>query len=112
MPEEITSDQGAEFNAELFTGLCKFFNVSKLRTSQYRTSTNGMVERYHRTLNHLQGKVFGDTLRDWHLHVSAAAAAYRASEHVVIGFTPNFMMLGREIRAPLDIVLGAPAGDE
>ena len=112
MPEEITSDKGAEFKGELFTELYKSLNVSKLRTSQYRTSTNGMVERYYRTLNQLLGKVFGDTLRDWDLHVSAAAAAYRASEHVVTGFTPNFMMLGREVRAPLDIVLGAPAGEE
>ena len=46
------------------------------------------------------------------LHVPAAAAAYRASEHVVKEFTQNFMMLGREVRAPVDIVLGAPAGEE
>ena len=42
----------------------------------------------------------------------AVAAAYRASKHVVTEFTPNFMMLGRETRAPVDIVLGAPAGEE
>ena len=53
MPEEIISDQGAEFEGELFTELCKCLNVSKLRTSSYRPSTNGMVERYHRTLNQI-----------------------------------------------------------
>ena len=112
MPEEIISDQGAEFEGELFTELCKPLNISKLRTSPHRPSINGMVERYHRTLNQMLGKVVGETRRDWDLHVAAAAAAYRASEHVVTGFKPNFMMLGREVRAPVDIVLGAPAGEE
>ena len=95
MPEEIISDQGAEFEGELFTELCKSLNVGKLRTSPYKPYTNGMVEWYHRTLNQMLGKVVGETQRDWDLHVPAAAAACRASEHVVTGFTPNFMMLGR-----------------
>ena len=55
------------------------------------------------------GKIVSETQRDWDLHVPAAAAAYRASEDVVTGFTPNFFMLGREVRAPMDIILEAPA---
>ena len=35
-------------------------------------------------------------------------AAYGASEHVVTGFSPNFLMLGREVRAPIDVVFGPP----
>ena len=38
MTEEIVSDKGAEFEGELFTELCKSLNVSKLRTSPYRSS--------------------------------------------------------------------------
>ena len=95
IPEEIISDQGPESQGELFTEMCKSFNIGNLRTSPYRPSINGMVQRYHRTLNQMVGKVVSDTQRDWDLHVPAAAAAYRASKHVVTGFTPNFMMLGR-----------------
>ena len=58
------------------------------------------------------GKVVGETQRNWDLHVPAAAAAYRASEHVVTGFMPNFMMICRDIRAPMDIAFEAPAGEE
>ena len=109
MPEGIISDQGTEFEGELFTERCKSLNINKLRTSPYRPSTNGMVKRYHRTLNQVLKKVVSETQRDWDLHVPAAAAAYRASENVVTGFTPNFMILGR---APVDLILGAPAGEE
>ena len=45
MPKEIISVQGTEFEGELVTELCKVLNISKLRTSPYRPSTNGMVER-------------------------------------------------------------------
>ena len=103
MPAEIITDHGAEFEDELYTELCKSLSVSKLRTNPYRPSKNGMVVRYHRPLNQMLGKVE----RAWDLNVSAAAAAYIASEHLVTGFTPNFMMLGREVRAPVNIVLGA-----
>ena len=112
MPEEVISDQGAEFEGELFTELCKSLNVRKLRTSPYRPTTNGIVERYHRTLSQMLGKVVGKTQRDWDLHVPAAPAEYKASEHMVTGFTPNFMMLGGKVRALVDLVLGAPAGEE
>ena len=58
------------------------------------------------------GKIVSDIQRDWDLHVPAAAATYRASEHVVEGLTPNFMMLRMELRALVDIILAAPAGEE
>ena len=53
-----------------------------------------------------------DTQRDLDLHVPATAIAYRASKHVMTGFTPNFMMLGRDARAPVDVVFGTPASEE
>ena len=40
LPEEIICNQGTEFEGELFTELCKSLNISKLRTSPYRPSTN------------------------------------------------------------------------
>ena len=53
IPKEIISDQGPEFRGELVTELYTSLNIDKLRTSPYRPSTNGMVERYHRTLNQM-----------------------------------------------------------
>ena len=35
-------------------------------------------------------------------------AAYRASVHAATGYTPNYLMLGREVREPLDLLLRAP----
>ena len=97
MAEEVLTDQGPEFGGELFLELCKALDIRKIRTSPYRASTNGMVERFHRTLNQMLGKVASENQRDWDVHVPAAVAAYRASEHAATGFGSNFMMFGREV---------------
>jgi len=61
-------------------------------------------------LNSILGKIVADNQRDWCERAPIAAAAYRASVHEATGFTPNRLMLGREVNAPLDVLLGTPPG--
>ena len=109
-PLQLLTDRGPEFESELFQELCRYMGIDKLRTTAYRAATNGMVERYHRTLNSILGKIIREDQRDWCERVPIAAAAYRASVHEATGYTPNRLMLNREVSAPLDVVLGAPPG--
>ena len=48
---------GGCFEAELFQHLCQLLGVDKLRTTAYRPSANGRIERLHRTLNAMLGKL-------------------------------------------------------
>ena len=80
--------------------------IDKLRTTPYKPSTNGVVEQFHRTLNSMLGKVVNETQRDWDERLPLVLAAYRASTHSSTGFTPNRLFLGREVRMPLDLVMG------
>ena len=66
------------------------------------------MERHRRTLNQMFAKVVWKTQRDWDLHAPGVMAAYRASQHSVTEYTPNYLMLDREVRTPIDLVLGAP----
>ena len=83
-------------------------DIDKIRTSPYRPACNGMLERYHRTLNSMLRKIVEASQRDWDTKVQFVMAAYRASVHEATGYTPKFLTLGRETQAPLDIVLGPP----
>ena len=78
MPSEILTDRGSEFESELFAQLLRWLEIDKLRTTAYKPSTNGTVERFHRTLNSVLGKVVSDNQRDWDQRLPFALAAYRA----------------------------------
>jgi len=108
-PIQILTDQGTNFDGNLFRELCRLLDIDKVRTSSYHPSGNGLIERFHRTLNAMLGKVVSDNQRDWDELLPFVMAAYRASPHEVTRYTPNFLMFGREARAPLDLVYGTPS---
>ncbi len=105
VPIRILSDQGPEFESALMADLCLSYGIEKIRTSSYKPSTNGAIERFHRTLNSMLGKVVAESQRDWDQHVAPVMAAYRSTIHASTGYTPNFLVYGRENRAPIDLVL-------
>jgi len=110
-PLQLLSDRGPEFKSDLFRELCRWMEIDKVRTTAYPQSNNGMVERYHRTLNSILGKIMREDQRNWCEKVPIATAAYRASVHEATGYTPNRLLLNREVFAPLDIVAGPPPRD-
>ena len=46
--------------------------------------------------------------RDWNDHLSYVLAAYRSSVHSTTNLTPNYLLFGRENRAPMDLVFDSP----
>ena len=112
MPLFIISDLGREFKNQTMCEICRLIDVHKLRTTSYKPSTNGMVERFHQTLNSALEKVVNESQREWcerlPFILAAHETAYRASEHSSTGFSPHFLTFGREVRAPVDLVLGEP----
>ena len=49
-PFQVFSDQGRNFESKLFVEFCKALDIHKARTTPYRVSANGQVERYNRIL--------------------------------------------------------------
>ena len=90
------SDPGKEVDGRIMNEVCRQFGIEKLRTTPYKPSTN-QVEWCHRTMNSILAKT-----------VSFALAAFRATRPNSTGYTPNFLVLGRKVRALPDIVYGNP----
>ena len=112
VPLQILSDRGAEFESKLFAELCRVLGTDKIRTTAYKPSTNGMVERLHKSLNSMLAKCIDFQQRFWCEQTPIVMAAYRATRHEATGYTPNMLMFGRELSMPIDIVLGIPEGSE
>ena len=104
-PTRILTDQGPNFESNLFKELCKALGVAKVRTSPYEASTNGLVERFHLTLNSMLVKTVKKNQRDWDERLAYVMAAYRATQHSSTSLTPNFVVFGHENVMPADLVL-------
>jgi hypothetical protein len=104
-PLRLLSDRGTEFESSLMSELYRAYQIEKIRTSSYKPSTNGALERFHKTLNSMVGKVVSESQKDWDRRLPEVMAAYRATVHQSTGFSPNFLVYGHENRAPLDLVL-------
>ena len=43
---------------------------------------------------------------NWDQHLGCLAAAYQATPHESTDITPNLLMFGREVRVPIEVILG------
>ena len=109
IPMQICSDLGPELQGHLMTELCRVLGIQKLRSTAYRPETQGQIERFHRTLNSMLGKVVGENQRNWEYFVDPVLAAYRATQHESTQHTPNYLVFGREVNLPLDLAFGIEA---
>ena len=67
-----------------------------------------MVERFNRTLEAQLSNFIDEHQRDWDKHVPLLLMAYRTAVHDTTGETPAMIMLGRNLRLPIDLFIGHP----
>ena len=107
VPTQLHSDQGCEFESRLIAELCHAYEIDKTRTTPYRPQSDGLVERFNRTILQMLRTFVNKDPRGWDTRIYLCAAAYRATVHDSTGCTPNLLMLGRDVTMPADIMFGA-----
>ena len=112
VPLNIFTDQGRNFESGLFSALCSILQIHKTRTTAYRPSLNGQSERYNRTLMDAVRCFVGKRQNDWDVYIPQLAGAIRATVNRSTGQTPNFMMFGREINIPADLMFASVMTEE
>ena len=101
LPEQIHTDQGAQFESQLMTELCQLWGIDKTRTTPYHPQANGVVERNNRGLgDSLRAMLLGRGQDEWDTLLPQILRAYRGTPHTTTGETANMLMLGRELRLP------------
>ncbi|XP_063960215.1 uncharacterized protein LOC135155237 [Lytechinus pictus] len=88
--------------------------VKNTRKTPYNPKSNGLVERFNRTLLNTVASMMDSEShqRDWDKYIPFATAAYRSSPQESTGETPNMLMLGREVTLPIDLVMPPTPLDE
>uniref|UniRef100_A0A8C5LM99 ribonuclease H n=1 Tax=Leptobrachium leishanense TaxID=445787 RepID=A0A8C5LM99_9ANUR len=102
-PQEILSDQGTQFTAEVTQQLWRLCGIKPLYSSPYHPQTNGLCERFNGTLKQLLC-TFTMSHKGWERHLPHLLFAYREVPQEATGFSPFELLYGRRVRGPLDLL--------
>ncbi|UYV68182.1 K02A2.6-like, partial [Cordylochernes scorpioides] len=108
VPRILHSDQGRNFESNIFQELCRRLSIEKTRTTPLHPQSDGMVERFNRTLTQHLTMFVDKNQKDWDQHLPMLLMAYRSAEHESTGYSPARMLFGHELRMPCDVLLGRP----
>lgn len=105
VPNSLHSDQGRNFEGHVFAEMCSLLGIQKTRTTPFRPQSDGQSERNIKTLIKMVAMT-AEHQTEWDEHLPFLSMAYRSTPHEGSGLTPNFMMYGRELAMPVDVMLG------
>ena len=107
VPTRIMHDQGREFENKLFNELEKLTGVKKSRTTPYHPQTNGACERMNKTLLQMMRTLEEKEKLKWHDKLNKLTFAYNCTQHETTGYSPYYLLFGREPSLFLDRLIGA-----
>ena len=99
------SDMGGEFQNDVMRNITDLLGIQLDRTTAYRLSGNGAVERLHRTINAIFAKMVDKNQRNWCELTPYVIFAYNTSYHSSTTFSPFYLLYIREACIPIDLVM-------
>ncbi|XP_067824107.1 scaffold attachment factor B1-like isoform X2 [Heptranchias perlo] len=109
-PEEILSNQGANFMSQLVMQLRRQCQDKQLRSTPYHPQVNGLVERFNGTLKQVLRTYAEQNPYDWDEKLQYFLFACREVPQKLTGFSPFELLYGRRVRGTLFLIKEAWSG--
>ncbi|GFW30483.1 retrovirus-related Pol polyprotein from transposon 412 [Trichonephila clavipes] len=100
VPLQLHSDQGRNFVSAVLKGVCELLGIDKTKTTPLHPQSDGMVERFNRTILNNFSLMVSKNQQDWDQKVPLFLLAYRSAVHETTGYSPSQMLFGRDLRLP------------
>eukprot|EP00731_Ephydatia_muelleri_P031170 Em0022g684a len=88
-----------------------FHDACKIMFSKKFMKSDGLVKRFNRTLLSMLATCLEDHLNQWDQYLSKLCMAYNSSFQSNTGYSPYFLMFGRDARLPMDIIYDTTTPD-
>ena len=108
VPSKIVHDRAAEFLSDVLQDTAAILGLKQLPTSGGHPQTDGLVERFNRTLKSMLVKLVEAKGRNWDKLLGPVLLAYRTTPQASSGETPFFLMYGRDCRLPTGLDFYSP----
>ena len=112
VPRQLLSDRGPSFLSKLMYEVCQLLGVTKINTSAYHPQTDGLVERFNRTLTDMLSKSVVPGTQEWDVRLPYVLFAYRSTLQSSTRESPFFLLYGRDPQLPTQAALSPPVQRE
>lgn len=110
-PSKLLSDRGLVFISGVVEELYEILGIEKLSTTKYRPQTDGLTEAFNKSLGDMVSHYVSADQTDWDRYLSLIQFAYNTTKNTSTGYTPFFLVHGREARLPADVDFNIPRID-
>ncbi len=104
IPKEILTDQGTAFMSRTLSELYELLGIKSIRISVYHPQTDGLVERFNRTLKSMVRKFVKEDAKNWDKWLEPLLFAVREVPQASTGFSPFKLLYGHQPRGVLDVI--------
>ncbi|GFY24292.1 hypothetical protein TNCV_1013411 [Trichonephila clavipes] len=98
-------NRGAVFRSRLVSSLVDLCNIDHRFTTAYHPQTNGLTERFNKTLADMLSMYVDVEQKNWDEILPFVTFAYNTAKQETTGFTPFYLLHGREAETTLDTML-------
>lgn len=101
-PRVLLSDRGKTFLAQIVADVLKAASTVHKTTSSYHPQTNGLTERFHRTLSDMLSMYIQPDHSNWDTILPFVTFAYNTAIQSTTGYSPFYLVFGRQPSLTLD----------